>query len=81
MGYFRKLEDHKRITRLYRNTKDKWKAGVYYDPSLGRYIRYYRPKVIRELARASNKAIRHYKDIPNGRKYRYVKVDGRYEAF
>ena len=81
MGYFRKKEDINRLIKIYKNKRNNYMSGVWFDASTNRYIRYYRIKAIRKIARSANKAIRHCKDIPNGRAYRYIKADVRFEAF
>ena len=40
MSYYRKQEDSHRLKKLYNETKNSYRAGVYYDEQKGRFIHY-----------------------------------------
>ena len=67
MGYFRSIEDKRKLDSLYQETKHQYGSGVYFDEYKQRYIRYYtsgRSGYTKFLKRKTNKKVRKDNNLP-----------------
>lgn len=73
MGYFRKIEDKKRLKRLYSKTKNQCSCGVYFNSHKKRYIKYSisdcscAPSFYKK---ASNRRVRYSNNVGNHNAYK-----------
>ena len=77
--YYRKIEDQRRWKKLARHSS--YRGGAWYNPYLGRYIRYNQYRFVNEFERYANKEIRNYKgEISDGGSYKKLsaKIDSCY---
>ena len=75
MSHRRKIEDKRRLKKLYNETRTLYGSGAYFDKDAGRYIRYSAGGVGRRrwFKRQSNKSVRRHKDASlKGNQYRRV---------
>ena len=67
MGYFRSIENKRRLGNLYNETKSQYGNGAYFDEDKQRFIRYYpygRPGYTKFLKRKTNKRVRKDNNLP-----------------
>ena len=73
MSYKRKLEDNRRLHRLYEQTFYHYGRGVYYDNKKHRLIKWDNPQNKKKfIKRYANHKVRKYLNTPNHNGYRKI---------
>lgn len=70
MSHRRKMEEKRKLKRLYKKTQYSSRAGAYYDEDKKRYMRWYTPRIGKYYRRISNKRVRRTKYLVNGNTYK-----------
>lgn len=70
MSHRRKMEEKRKLKRLYKQTQYSSRAGAYYDEDKKRYMRWYAPRIGKYYRRISNKKVRRKKYLVNGNTYK-----------
>ena len=84
MGWKRHKKEQRKLKKLYKETKDAgWPSSVYYDERKERLVRYYRPRIIKQLSNLYNRRVRYETNfnLPNGSYYKHCKGNAHWEAY
>lgn len=75
MGHARKIEDNKKLARIYRQTLHSCSRGVGYDEHKHRLVRFYASPNVAYFRHHANKALRH-KSVESKSKAAFKRIGG-----